>query len=275
MRPTSERASEQEKERGGKERDESFESPINFGHCEQDIAAAVESSRRAFCSAGNGATPSRAILLPPTVFEHPRPFPSCTLSSFSSCSSSTSSTSSYSSSSSVVLPFRSTVSSRPSRAWAVDNVIYTGRVINVLGDRRFKKAIGNRRQRRATVSPPPAAATAATAVAATTTRDDKLLREFARPLPCFLFSSPFFFVFLPRDRDERCSSSRLILHDFGMGTLSSRRSLIVRSFQPTTSIAPLRFCAFFMRIFELKFLRYRRESIIEKFQLDIAKKISS
>lgn len=48
------------------------------------------------------------------------------------------------------------VSSRPSRAWAVDNVIYTGRVINVLGDRRFKKAIGNRRQRRATVSPPPA-----------------------------------------------------------------------------------------------------------------------
>ena len=36
-------------------------------------------------------------------------------------------------------------------AWAVDNVIYTGRVINVLGDRRFKKTIGNRRQRRATV----------------------------------------------------------------------------------------------------------------------------
>lgn len=39
-------------------------------------------------------------------------------------------------------------------AWAVDNVIYTGRVINVLGDRRFKKTIGNRRQRRATVRPP-------------------------------------------------------------------------------------------------------------------------
>lgn len=51
-------------------------------------------------------------------------------------------------------PFRSAASSRPSRAWAVDNVIYTGRVINVLGDRCFKKAIGNRRQRRATVSPP-------------------------------------------------------------------------------------------------------------------------
>lgn len=40
-------------------------------------------------------------------------------------------------------------------AWAVDNVIYTGRVINVLGDRRFKKTIGNRRQRRATVVRPP------------------------------------------------------------------------------------------------------------------------
>lgn len=66
------------------------------------------------------------------------------------------STVSSSSSSSVVLPFRFAVSSQPSRAWAVDNVIYTGRVINVLGDRRFKKAIGNRRQRRATVSPPPA-----------------------------------------------------------------------------------------------------------------------
>lgn len=39
-------------------------------------------------------------------------------------------------------------------AWAVDNVIYTGRVINVLGDRRFKKTIGNRRQRRATVRLP-------------------------------------------------------------------------------------------------------------------------
>jgi len=58
---------------------------------------------------------------------------------------------------SVVLPFpRSAVSSRPSRARAADNVIYAGRVINVLGDRRFKKAIGNRRQRRATVSPPSA-----------------------------------------------------------------------------------------------------------------------
>lgn len=54
-------------------RDESFESSINFGNGEQDIAAAVESSRRAFCSAGSDATPSHRATRFPVVFEHPSP----------------------------------------------------------------------------------------------------------------------------------------------------------------------------------------------------------